>query len=106
MDLTLTLHVKLLNPTVKLPTHGSTDAIGYDLYAIANQNIASHSRSKVPLGIATAIPRGTYGHIAPCNSLAAKHSIDIGAGVIDPDYRGELIALLINNGNMDFSIKI
>ncbi len=45
------------------------------------------------------------GRIAPRSGLAAKHSIDVGAGVIDADYRGPLKTLLFNLGDADFTIK-
>lgn len=51
------------------------------------------------------IPDGCYGLIAPCSSLAYRFSVDVGAGVIDPDYRGNLGILLINNGEGHFSVS-
>jgi dUTP pyrophosphatase len=98
----LHLQVKLLHPDAKLPARGSKGAIGYDLFAISSHTIPPHMRLKVPIGISIQLPEGTYGRIAPRSSLAAKHSIDIGAGVIDPDYRGETIVLLVNNGDVAF----
>ena len=53
----------------------------------------------------TAIPENTYARIAPRSGLAAKHSVDIGAGVVDADYRGELKVLLINHGSAPFTVK-
>jgi len=52
-----------------------------------------------------AIPVGCYGRIAPRSGLAFKSSIDVGAGVIDPDYRGEVKVLLFNLGNCDFKAE-
>ena len=51
------------------------------------------------------IPLGMYGRIAPRSSLACKKSVDVGAGVVDNDYRGEVKVLLINNGAEDFKIE-
>ena len=51
------------------------------------------------------MPRGTYGRIAPRSGLAAKHGVDVGAGVIDADYRGEVKILLINHSDVKFDIK-
>lgn len=56
-------------------------------------------------GLAFAIPVGNYGRIAPRSGLAAKHSIDVGAGVIDADYRGEVRVLLFNHSDIDFAIN-
>jgi dUTP pyrophosphatase len=59
----------------------------------------------VSTGIAIGIPNGTYGRVAPRSGLAAKHGIDVGAGVIDPDYTGEVKVILFNNSDNDFEIK-
>ena len=55
------LLVKFLHPEAKLPIRGSSLAIGYDLYAIAEQEIESRTRALVPIGIAIALPSKTYG---------------------------------------------
>ena len=52
-----------------------------------------------------AFPLGCYGRIAPRSGLALKKFIDVGAGVIDADYRGELGVILFNFGNEDFVIN-
>ena len=52
-----------------------------------------------------AIPDGNYGRIAPRSGLAAKNMIDVGAGVIDSDYRGEIKVLLFNLSEVDFEIQ-
>lgn len=52
-----------------------------------------------------AIPTGCYGRVAPRSGLAWKHSIDVGAGVIDEDYRGPLNVILFNFGDQDFEIR-
>merc|ERR1712187_36037 len=55
--------------------------------------------------ISIAVPAGTYGRVAPRSGLASKHSIDVGAGVIDADYRGPLKVLLFNLSDTDFAIN-
>ncbi len=50
-------------------------------------------------GLAVAIPPGFYGRIAPRSGLAAKNGLDVLAGVIDSDYRGEICVLLYNTGD-------
>lgn len=56
-------------------------------------------------GLRVAIPAGHYGRIAPRSGLALKHFIDVGAGVVDEDYRGELRVLLFNHSESDFIIN-
>jgi dUTP pyrophosphatase len=51
------------------------------------------------------IPHGHYGRVAPRSGLAWKKSIDVGAGVIDEDYRGNVGVILFNFGDEDFVIK-
>ena len=52
-----------------------------------------------------AIPEGHYGRVAPRSGLAVKNFIDVGAGVIDCDYRGALGVVLFNHSADDFHIK-
>jgi dUTP pyrophosphatase len=51
-----------------------------------------------------AIPHGFYGRVAPRSGLAVKHGLDVLAGVIDSDYRGELCCVLYNTGDAAFEL--
>ena len=84
---------------------GSEFAAGYDMHALNSGVVPAHGKLCVETGIAMAIPYGNYGRIAPRSGLAAKHMIDVGAGVIDADYRGEVKVLLFNLSDQDFEIK-
>jgi len=64
--------------------------------------IPAHGRKLVKTGIAIHTPPGTYGRVAPRSGLAVNHFIDVGAGVIDEDYRGEVRVLLFNHEAQDF----
>jgi len=64
--------------------------------------IPAKGKGLVPTGLSMAIPIGNYGRIAPRSGLAAKNFIDVGAGVIDADYRGEVKVLLFNFGEQEF----
>jgi dUTP pyrophosphatase len=55
--------------------------------------------------LAAAIPKGFYGRVAPRSGLAVKHGLDVLAGVIDSDYRGEIICALINHGDEPLQIE-
>ena len=67
--------------------------------------IPQGERKAIGTSIAIATPAGSYARIAPRSVLAAKHSIDIGAGVVDQDYRGEIKVLLINNSTHPYPVK-
>ncbi|VDO88421.1 unnamed protein product [Haemonchus placei] len=59
----------------------------------------------VSTGLQVELPFGYYGRVAPRSGLAAKNFIDVGAGVVDSDYRGELKVLLFNFGPSDFEVR-
>lgn len=95
MDL---LHVKRFDDRATLPTRGSPGAVGYDLACIEDFVLGTQSRCLVPTGIGVQLPSGVYGRIAPRSGLTVKHGIHIGAGVIDPDYMGEVKVAMFNLG--------
>ena len=99
------LRVKILTESSKLPSRGSAFAAGYDLYANESVVVKTKNRVVVSTGIAIAVPAGTYGRVAPRSGLAVKHGIDIGAGVIDADYTGEVKIVIFNHGNDDYTIN-
>ena len=100
------LGVKKLCYDACLPTRGSDGAVGYDLYSSEAATVPCQAgRALVGTGIALSIPDGLYGRVAPRSGLAVKHCINVGAGVIDPDYTGEIKVVLFNHGEKDFEIK-
>lgn len=99
------LFVKKLSDNAVLPTRGSDIAAGLDLYSAEYTVIPSKDKALVKTDIALSIPEGCYGRIAPRSGLAAKHFIDVGAGVIDRDYTGNLGIVLFNFANKDFEVK-
>lgn len=85
---------KLLTGTATLPTRGSPGAAGLDLYMDGGDVICVPGcRMKVHTGISVRTPDGCYGRIAPRSGMSDK-GFDVSAGVIDADYRGELMVLL------------
>lgn len=89
-----------LYPAAKLPTRGSLHAAGLDLYSIEDVTILAGKRVVVRTGLSVSIPLGFYGRIAPRSGLALDYGIDVLAGVIDGDYRGEILCILINHGDV------
>ena len=99
------LFIKKISEFATVPTKGSKLAAGYDLYAAYDYIIKARGKEMVKTDLQIALPPGTYGRVAPRSGLAWKHSIDVGAGVIDEDYRGPLNVILFNFGENDFEIK-
>ena len=97
--------VKKLDPQAKIPTRGSAQAAGHDLYANESKTIPAQGQEVVKTGISITPPRGTYGRIAPRSGMAVKHQIAVHAGVIDSDYTGEIKVVLVNMGNQDYQVK-
>lgn len=95
----MSLLVKRLSKTATLPTRGSKESAGLDLYADENGVIKPGERKLISTGIGVAIKPGCYGRVAPRSSLALKHGIQVLAGVIDSDYRNEIKVILINLGD-------
>ena len=99
------LLIKKLSEHAQIPTRASPGSVGYVLYSIEDMHILPYQRGIVCTGIAATIPMGVYGRIAPRSGLAVKHGVQTGAGVIDPDYTGELKVILFNHGSEKFEIK-
>ena len=98
------LEVISLTSNGKLPQRSTSGAAGYDLHSAEDKDIPPQTRELISTDIAITFPNGTYGRIAPRSGLAVK-SIDIGAGVIDKDYTGNVKTLLINNSKDNFQVK-
>ena len=67
--------------------------------------IQPSSREIISTGVCATVPSGCYGRIAPRSGLSVKYGIHVGAGVIDPDYTGELKVNLFNLGTIPYEIK-
>lgn len=97
------MKIKFLRPGAKLPTYGSPDAAGADLYACleAPLTIQPGQTQFVPTGLAIAIPQGCAGLIYARSGLACKRDLAPAnkVGVVDADYRGEVMVALHNHGS-------
>ena len=101
--------VKKLRPNAKLPTYGSEFAAGADLYACLEEavTIEAHETKLIPTGLAMEIPVGWAGLVYARSGLAMKRHLAPAnkVGVIDPDYRGELMVALHNHGTVPQTIE-
>lgn len=97
------IKVKKLRSNAVLPTYGSIEAAGADLYACLENDltIAPGKSAFVPTGLAMEIPKGCAGLIYARSGLACKRGLAPAnkVGVIDSDYRGEFMVVLHNHGD-------
>ena len=99
------LEVKLHSDMAWIPTQGSPDVAGYDLYSAEDKIVLAHGKMIINTQISIVTPPGTYRRIAPQSGLAAKNMIAIGVGVIDADYRGIIFVLLFNHSDEDLKVE-
>jgi dUTP pyrophosphatase len=100
------LKVVIHDQAARLPSKGTTHAIGYDLSSCVELTIPARGKAIVTTGISIELPEGCYGRIAPRSGLAAKHGLDVGAGVIDADYRGVIQVILFNHSDEKYTIRV
>lgn len=93
-----------LHPAASLPTRRSEHAAGLDLFSLEEITIHPGERAAVKTGLSVSIPRGFYGKIAANTGSAVSHGVSVLAGVIDSDYRGEIVCVIINLGENPFHI--
>ena len=94
--------VKILKSGAKLPTYGSAEAAGADLYACLEEEVTIEpgKTAFIPTGFAMAVPKGCAGLIYARSGMACKRGLAPAnkVGVIDSDYRGEIMVALHNHG--------
>ena len=97
------MDIQILNEFAKVPTYGSEDAAGADLYAATIYDICipPGETVKIDTGIALAIPKGYFGAIFARSGLATKQGLRPAncVGVVDADYRGPIIVALHNDSD-------
>ncbi|CAA3024773.1 deoxyuridine 5 -triphosphate nucleotidohydrolase [Olea europaea subsp. europaea] len=104
-EFTSFFRVKKHSEKAILPSRASPLSAGYDLSSATETKVPARGKALIPTDLSIAIPEGTYARIAPRSGLAWKHSIDVGAGVIDADYRGPVGVILFNHSDVDFEVK-
>ena len=105
----MNVSVKKLREGAILPTYGSPEAAGADLYACLEEKItiAPGESVFVPTGLSMEIPKGYAGLIYARSGMACKRGLAPAnkVGVIDSDYRGEFIVVLHNHGNQAQTVE-
>jgi dUTP pyrophosphatase len=92
-----------------LPSYATKESAGLDLLAAIEEDIVLLPRQyrAIPTGIALSLPKGYEAQIRPRSGLSLRHGVTVlnAPGTIDADYRGEVMAILVNHGSESFSIK-
>lgn len=99
-----TLKVRLLSDSARPPKRATEGAAGYDLYSAYHVEVPAHGKALIPLDIAISVPDGHYGRIAPRSGLSVIHGLNVGAGVIDGDFTGNVKVLLFNHSDKDYLV--
>lgn len=101
-----TLQFKKLVEQATLPTKSHPTDAGFDLVSVMETTVPARGRRMVSTGIATAIPQGMVGLVAPRSGLAVKSGISVtnAPGIVDSGYRGELKVILQNHSDDDFKV--
>ena len=99
------LSFKKLSEHASEPVRGSDGAAGFDLASAHDYVVKAKDKQLVMTDLSITVPSGCYGRIAPRSGLAVKHFIDVGAGVVDKDFRGNVGILLYNFGYEDFEVR-
>lgn len=101
--------IKKLKETAKIPTYGTDNAAGTDLYACIEENMvfAPHETKMVPTGLSFELPVGYAGLIYARSGLASKRDLAPAnkVGVVDSDYRGEVMIVMHNHGEKEQIIE-
>lgn len=92
-----------IHPDARPPIYGTSRSAAIDLYACVPAVIPPHARVTVRTGLCVALPDGTFGSIR-CRSSVAKRGLSVEAGVIDADYRGEVMVMLHNHTDTPYDI--
>ena len=96
------MRIKRVNKNGKLPFRGTEGAAGYDLAAAQTAVVPANGKVLVKTDLSMVLPPGCYDR----SGLALKKFIDVAAGVMDADYRGELGVILFNFGSEDFAVNM
>ena len=98
------IFIETLSPDTKLPTKTTT---GFDLYSYDEAVILPGQRAVLGTGLkVTSLPPGTYGRLCSVTGMSIKHGVEVGGGIIEPDYKEEIKVVLYNHDpKKAFAIK-
>jgi len=100
------MKIKKIHSQAKTPTRGSYDSAGHDLYSVEHAIIPPHRSAKLGTGLCMEMEKGTVGLIWERSKLASKFGLQVMGGVVDCDYRGEVMISLYNNSDTPYEVKV
>ena len=98
-------HFQIVSEDAHMPIKATRGAAGYDLYSSESKVIKGNGRTVISTGVNFHCPDGYFGQILSRSGLAVNHGIQVGAGVIDKDYEGELKVVLFNSEKDDYTVR-
>jgi dUTP pyrophosphatase len=99
------LKVKKLCPDSRIPVRANPDDAGLDLFAQEDTIIPGWGKAVLATGISVQVPAGHYGRIASRSGLSVNEDIEVGAGVVDTSYRGQLKVVLRRFRDEAYEVK-
>lgn len=99
------LYFQKLSENAYPPEKMTQGSAGFDLRSAYEYIVGPHGKQLIKTDLSIRLPDGCYGRIAPRSGLALKHHIDIGAGVVDKDYRGNVGVVIFNHSSDYFRIS-
>ena len=99
-----TFKVCLLDPQAQPPLKAEPGSAGYDIHSMVDTVLEPRRRACIPTGVSVEVDKWHYVRIAPRSGLSVKKNIDIGAGVVDSSYRGEIKVVMVNNSDIPIDI--
>lgn len=106
------LQIKLLHADAKAPKRQTAGSAGYDIYSVEAVTIPARQKKIIRTGISIQLPECQIpNHIYAVklisrSGLSAKHNAEVGAGLIDLDYRGEVGVILYNHGDHELEVAV
>ncbi len=97
--------IQKLDPSAKLPSYAYDGDAGMDLFSVEDVTIAPGEKAAIRTGLKFAIPRGYAGFVWDKSGLAFKHHLKTMAGVLDCNYRGELLIVLTNLSRESYHVE-
>ncbi len=94
-----------MHPDAKIPTYAHATDAGMDLYAVGEYAILPGERVQVATGIALAIPSGYVGLVWDKSGISYKGGLKTLGGVVDADYRGEVLVGVVNVGDQVYRVE-